>query len=39
MLSSAYLGDADTVGLVVEARRVVIHISHLDVDRPLDHLW
>lgn len=36
--SSAYLGDADAVGLVVEARRVVVHVSHLDVDRPLDHL-
>lgn len=33
-----YLWDADAVGLVVEPRGVVIHVSNLDVDRPFDHL-
>lgn len=23
----------------MELRGVVIHVSHLDVDRPFDHLW
>lgn len=36
--SGSYLRDADTVGLIVEPRGVVVHISHLDVDRSLDHL-
>lgn len=36
--SGSYLRDADAVGLIVELWGVVVHVSHLDVDRPFDHL-
>lgn len=35
---SSYLRDADTVGLIVECGRVVIHVPDLNVHFPRDHL-